>query len=248
MAVGIDNEKGAENVTLTEAMANVTAQLNFEEYEAYSKRAAKRPRSLNRRIKRLFRDEYNRREYGFSFIPLRRIAVAAVICVLTFAMTFNVGAMREGFLRFAGRFWNASVELFDVFLDLGFESRLKNPPEFIEEKKEPRDIPAEWTREVTTKGHSPYAPVYSIVYKVNGLQVLLYSQTIMTEDGARFDSEKTEISKIAVGNYDGILLTRNDYRRYILNWSDGEYVYMIISEDYNIVDKDLMIKIAKSVS
>lgn len=244
MAVGIDNEKGAENVTLTEAMANVTAQLNSEEYEAYSKRAAKRPRSLNRRIKRLFRDEYNRREYGFSFIPLRRIAVAAVICVLTFAMTFNVGAMREGFLRFAGRFWNASVELFDVFLDLGFESRLKNPPEFIEVKKEPRDIPKEWTREVALDNEYQLTVMYS--YK--GKSVLKYSQIVV--DGGielRIDNESTDICKVGVGEYDGLLLTRRIENTYILTWIDNEYLYRLITFDDNVSEEKLF-SIAQSVN
>lgn len=243
MAVGIDNEKGAENVTLTEAMANVTAQLNSEEYEAYSKRAAKRPRSLNRRIKRLLRDEYNRREYGFSFIPLRRIAVAAVICVLTFAMTFNVGAMREGFLRFAGRFWNASVELFDVFLDLGFESRLKNPPEFIEVKKEPRDIPAEWTREVSLdiKG------CFSILYMQDENIILTYSQTIIDGSSDSLDNEFCSIETVAIGNGDGLLLYYFDDETYSLIWSDGEYKYSLYTFDNIKIGKEQLLEIAGSV-
>ncbi|MBQ7929457.1 MAG: hypothetical protein IJ334_00355 [Clostridia bacterium] len=92
-----------------------------------------RPKSLDRKIARMIQHE-RRKPYNEVFVILKQTAAMfLVVCTLILAMAMSVEAVREAF-------WNAVVEWFDKYISVVYECEA-DPPDVIEEYKEPQLVP-----------------------------------------------------------------------------------------------------------
>ena len=192
-----------------------------------------RPKSLDRKIARMIQHE-RRKPYNEVFVILKQTAaVFPVVCTLILAMPMSVEAIREAF-------WNAVVEWFDKYISVVYECKA-DPPDVIEEYKEPQLVPVGAERVVKVK--TDYS--YIIEYKSSDDLILSYKQSLLNSQAHYYDQNFSGITEILINNRRGYLIDYYD-NRYCLCWSDTYYLYEIYL--YNVAfDVPMYFKIAESL-
>ena len=192
-----------------------------------------RPKSLDRKIARMIQHE-RRKPYNEVFVILKQTAaVFLVVCTLILAMAMSVEAIREAF-------WNAVVEWFDKYISVVYECEA-DPPDVIEEYKEPQLVPVGAERVVITKNKY----VYLIDYKSGNNILFTFRQTLLDDKNRYYDNMITNISEFSINDNIGSV-TINKNNRYTFCWSDKKYLYEILF-DKNKLDISTLIKIAESI-
>ena len=193
----------------------------------------RRPKSLDRKIARMIRNE-QRKPYNAAILFLRQTAaVFMIVCTLMFAMAMSVEAVREAF-------WNAVVEWYDKYISVVYVTEAE-PPSVIEEYREPQLVPAGAERVVRKK--TDYA--YEIEYIIDNRMNMMYYQIILDNAYHYFDHYKIEMVDANVKSNPAMIITKNDSKK-ILTWSDGKYCYVIFNYSSTIFDEELL-TIAESV-
>lgn len=192
-----------------------------------------RPKSLDRKIARMIQHE-RRKPYNEVFVILKQTAaVFLVVCTLILAMAMSVEAVREAF-------WNAVVEWFDKYISVVYECKA-DPPDVIEEYKEPQLVPvgAERVNAVKDKHGN------IIYYYIKNNIVLTFRQTIFNANKRHYDDKVKEWLEVNINNNKGYISV-NQNGRCTLCWTDSKYLYEILFDE-KMLNLSLVINIAESL-
>lgn len=191
-----------------------------------------RPKSLDRKIARMIQHE-RRKPYNEVFVILKQTAsVFLVVCTLILAMAMSVEAVREAF-------WNAVVEWFDKYISVVYECEA-DPPDVIEEYKEPQLVPVGAERRVVIKDDNYYV----IDYYFDNQLLLTYQQSIVNKKEHLYDNNVVQISEILID--DNIAyITYYDNKRYTLCIPNGDYLFEIFV--YDIFSPEIATSIATNI-
>lgn len=192
------------------------------------------PAALDRKVSRLVRNWQREKKQKTVFVFLKRSCAAVlIVCTVLFTLAMRVDAVRA-------EFWRIITEWFDAYVEIDYQTELPLPTA-IEVKKEPSWLPQKYKREVLADGIGSYV----VLYKLNTGTEITYKQFLLSCDYS-IDGEGAESSVVYVGDGKGIYLSFADKGYSILDWSDGQYHYSIISSGA-IMDSNTLIRIAKSV-
>lgn len=215
---------------------DVLIQRNVELFKSRDTSGVVRPKSLDRRVQRTIDKEHRIKEYGYLLKPVKAfVAAILIICTVSFAAVMSVDAVRESI-------WQAIVNLYNDFFEVVFVGEA-DVPEVLEEKREPKLVPAEWRKEVVKDNMFSY----SVRYYSGETIVLNYLQSVITNDEQMGDNEKTSVCKIAVGKYEGIVFEYIDKKYTGVKWCDNEYSYYFTADSEKITLEQL-IQLATSVA
>ena len=194
----------------------------------------KRPKSLDRKIARMIQHE-RRKPYNEVFVIMKQTAaVFLVVCTLMFAMAMSVDAVREAF-------WNAVVEWFDKYISVVYETEV-DPPDVIEEYKEPQLVPVGAERVVVVKNE-----YYQVInYYLDNTLVFNYKQSILDNRNHYYDQNIQNTEKLMINNYYGYFINFDNHRN-SLCWNCENYHYEIFFHNKSL-DIPLLISIAESLS
>lgn len=192
-----------------------------------------RPKSLDRKIARMIQHERHK-PYNEVFVILKQTAsVFLVVCTLILAMAMSVEAVREAF-------WNAVVEWFDKYISVVYECEA-DPPDVIEEYKEPQLVPVGAERVVVVKNDH----YYMINYHFDNQFLFTYRQTLLDNEERYYDSNTGNTQDIYINNYKGNIIIEKD-NKYSLCWSDNNYIFEIISHNQSLCVA-ILLNIAESI-
>ena len=195
-----------------------------------------RPKSLDRKIARMIQHE-RRKPYNEVFVILKQTAaVFLVVCTLILAMAMSVEAVREAF-------WNAVVEWFDKYISVVYECEA-DPPDVIEEYKEPQLVPVGAERVVREKNNFSYVISY---YTDNNI-IFTYRQTLLNNKKRHYDNNAYGIAdpnkNLTINGIKGYLTVSE--RDYGICWTDTNYLYEILVNN-KALSCSAMINIAESL-
>ncbi|MBE6601032.1 MAG: DUF4367 domain-containing protein [Ruminococcaceae bacterium] len=118
-------------------------------------------------------------------------------------------------------------------------TELPKPPTQIEVKRKPTALPQGVYEDVVRDGRANFI----IDYYLNEEYILSYSQGLIERQQGYGDITAI-ITDVSVSNHEGILIEYQNNSVKIIEWTDGEYRYQIMSEVYG---KDQLIALAESV-
>lgn len=192
-----------------------------------------RPKSLDRKIARMIQHERHK-PYNEVFVILKQTAaVFLVVCTLILAMAMSVEAVREAF-------WNAVVEWFDKYISVVYECKA-DPPDVIEEYKEPQLVPVGAERVVVVKNKY----YYTTNYYTNNKLLFSFRQSLLDKRKHFYDHTLDNTLNIFINDNAGYI-THYDNTYNILCWADTDYIYEILFANRSI-DLSLIINIAESL-
>lgn len=215
-------------------MLSVTAlvQKNLEELQI-ADYSIEVPSSLDRKVVKSVRNQsWDKTQNKVRIFLKRSCAVILIICTTLFAFAMSIEAVRDAL-------WEMVTEWFDEYVTIGYRTETLVPT-VIKEKKEPSWFPQEYEREVMTDSISAYV----VRYFLNGKTVLTYKQFVM-KSSYSMDGEGAEFADVQIGTSNGLYVMYAEGHR-ALEWSEGQYILSIISQD-NAINLETMIRIAESV-
>lgn len=214
--------------------AHVLVEKNSDELLNADVSGVKRPKRLDRKIKRMIARERRKREYGAWYPALKSVAaVILIICSLTFALMMNVEAVRNAM-------WSTIMKWVGDYISIIHVN--EEAPTTIETKMQPTVYPKEWKSEVGLETVS----LYSVKYSYNDELIATYHQWTLNQDVMRVDSKNANVTKVTIGKYEGELFTYSDDVSRILIWSNGEYSFSLTTQSGNVSTEQL-IHMAESV-
>ena len=219
---------------------------NLRLYEEAGTSGTKRPKSLDRRVKRYAARERRRKEYA-SFYKFGRnfLTCLLVACTVSFASVMSVDAVRAELHSIIITWYEQYFMVKHITPEATDDkngSEAKEAPKLIEEKREPMLIPTGLTREVLIDGKTKY-----IIDYLGGDTLHLSFAQYTTNLNSSFDAEHIkEIKDAFVGDNEAIFISFTDDPIVYLSWSDGEYVYELSDYD-GIYSEELLIAMAESV-
>ena len=113
------------------------------------------------------------------------------------------------------------------------------PPTQIEVKRKPTALPLGMYEDIVRDSKVNL----TIDYYLNQEYIFSYSQKLMTAQRG-YDDTEAQITDVQVNEQRGVLIEYRDEPLVIIEWTDGEYRYQIMSEVYG---KDQLIALAESV-
>lgn len=229
--IGVKNDNLDALILLS---AQVLEESNLSRFAAAGTADTMRPASLDRKVRRLIRQEQHARRAAARWTPVKRVVAAILIfCTVAFAAAMSIEAVR-------GAVWQAIVRWYDTYIAVSFEDA-DAVPKTIRTKHEPTDVPSDWVREVRVDSQI----LYRIVYRKEGKKMLSYKQQPL-ENQAWANKADSTTKEIFVGDRTATLVTSKDTGHYTLYWSDGAYQYTLqsISNDITLA---LMVQIAAFV-
>ena len=174
------------------------------------------PASVERRIRHMINKERRRNEYGVVYKAAKQAAaIILVICTAAFAFTMSVEAVREAL-------WSTVIQWYEDYISITHVT-YDNPPEIIEEKKEPAAIPDDWVREVLVDSQS----MYYIQYSCNNEEILYFRQGVLGGFEDWIDNESSALEYITINGHEGTYIVLLDKGYGYLLWSDGCYSYLM---------------------
>lgn len=229
--IGVKNDNLDALILLS---AQVLEESNLSRFAAADTTDTVRPASLDRKVRRLIRQEQRARRTAARWTPVKRVVAAILIfCTVAFAAAMSIEAVR-------GAVWQAIIRWYDTHIAVSFEDA-DAVPKTIRTKREPTDVPSDWVREVRVDSQI----LYRIVYRKEGKKMLSYKQQPL-ENQAWANKADSTTKEIFVGDRTATLVTSKDTGHYTLYWSDGAYQYTLqsISNDITLA---LMVQIAAFV-
>lgn len=233
--IGVKNDNLDALILLS---AHVLEESNLSRFAAADTADTMRPASLDRKVRRLIRQEQHARRSSARWTPVKRVVAAILIfCTVAFAAAMSIEAVR-------GAVWQAIVRWYDTYIAVAFEDAdadAVSVPKTIRTKREPTDVPSDWVREVRVDSQI----LYRIVYRKEGKKMLSYKQQPL-ENQAWANKADSTTKEVFVGDRTATLVTSKDTGHYTLYWSDGAYQYTLqsISNDITLA---LMVQIAAFV-
>ena len=233
--IGVKNDNLDALILLS---AQVLEESNLSRFAAADTADTVRPASLDRKVRRLIRQEQHARRAAARWTPVKRVVAAILIfCTVAFAAAMSIEAVR-------GAVWQAIVRWYDTYIAVAFEDAdadAVSVPKTIRTKREPTDVPSDWVREVRADSQS----LYYVVYTKEDKKALSYKQQPF-ENQAWANNADSTAEEILVGDRTATLVTSHDTGNYTLYWSDGAYNYTLQSFSDNITPAR-MVQIAASV-
>ena len=193
------------------------------------------PASTQRRIRHMIGKERRRHEYGWIYKTAKQAtAIVLVVCTAAFVFAMSVEAVREAL-------WSTIIKWYEDYISITHVVYY-NPPEIIEEKKEPAAIPDEWEYEIKMDSNT----IYYIRYSCNNEEILNFRQRILGGFDDWIDNKSPALEHITINGNEGIYIVLLDKGSSYLLWSDGFYSYLM-DYDTSKVSREKAIDIAKSV-
>ena len=215
--------------------AHVLAEKNEADLMSVDTSNVHIPASVERRIRHMINKERRRNEYGVVYKAAKQAAaIILVICTAAFAFTMSVEAVREAL-------WSTVIQWYEDYISITHVT-YDNPPEIIEEKKEPAAIPDDWVREVLVDSQS----MYYIQYSCNNEEILYFRQGVLGGFEDWIDNESSALEYITINGHEGTYIVLLDKGYGYLLWSDGCYSYLM-DYDTSKVSREMAINIAESV-
>lgn len=229
--IGVKNDNLDALILLS---AQVLEESNLRRFAAADTADTVRPASLDRKVRRLIRQEQRARRAAARWMPVKRVVAAILIfCTVAFAAAMSIEAVR-------GAVWQAIVRWYDTYIAVSFEDA-DAVPKTIRTKREPTDVPSDWVREVRVDSQS----LYYVVYTKEDKKAMSYKQQPF-ENQAWTNNADSTTEEILVGDRIATLVTSHDTGNYTLYWSDGAYNYTLQSFSDDITPAGV-IQIAASV-
>lgn len=229
--IGVKNDNLDALILLS---AQVLEESNLSRFAAADTADTMRPASLDRKVRRLIRQEQRARRAAARWTPVKRVVAAILIfCTVAFAAAMSIEAVR-------GAVWQAIVRWYDTHIAVSFEDA-DAVPKTIRTKHEPTDVPSDWVREVRVDSQI----LYYVVYTKEDKKALSYKQQPF-ENQAWTNNADSTAEEILVGDRTATLVTSRTTGYYTLYWSDGAYNYTLQSFSDNITP-ERMVQIAASV-
>lgn len=229
--IGVKNDNLDALILLS---AQVLEESNLSRFAAAGTADTMRPASLDRKVRRLIRQEQHARRAAARWTPVKRVVAAILIfCTVAFAAAMSIEAVR-------GAVWQAIVRWYDTYIAVSFEDA-DAVPKTIWTKHEPTDVPSDWIKEVRVDSQI----LYYIVYTKEDKKALSYKQQPF-ENQAWTNNADSTAEEILVGDRTATLVTSRTTGYYTLYWSDGAYNYTLQSFSDNITPAR-MVQIAASV-
>lgn len=229
--IGVKNDNLDALILLS---AQVLEESNLRRFAAADTADTVRPASLDRKVRRLIRQEQRARRAAARWMPVKRVVAAILIfCTVAFAAAMSIEAVR-------GAVWQAIVRWYDTYIAVSFEDA-DAVPKTIRTKHEPTDVPSDWVKEVRVDSQS----LYRVMYTKEGEKMLSYKQQPM-ENQAWTNKADSTAKEIFVGDRTAMLVTSKVTGHYTLYWSDGAYNYTLQSFSDDITPAGV-IQIAASV-
>lgn len=140
--------------------------------------------------------------------------------------------------------WNTVASWFSNYISIGFDDFAETASvtgEFT--KRRPSWVPESYAE--TVKTDSP--ALYALVWKVDGVKVMSYSQEYKSDSSLWIDNENCALSRVSVSGHDALLAEYDSEGEYMtLVWSDDTYQYALSVYDKALSRGDV-IRIAESV-
>lgn len=229
--IGVKNDNLDALILLS---AQVLEESNLSRFAAADTADTMRPASLDRKVRRLIRQEQHARRAAARWTPVKRVVAAILIfCTVAFAAAMSIEAVR-------GAVWQAIVRWYDTHIAVSFEDA-DAVPKTIRTKREPTDVPSDWVREVRADSQI----LYKLAYLQGGEKLLSYKQQPIKNQAWTNNADSTA-EEILVGDRTATLVTSRTTGYYTLYWSDGAYNYTLQSFSDNITPAR-MVQIAVSV-
>lgn len=233
--IGVKNDNLDALILLS---AQVLEESNLRRFAAADTADTVRPASLDRKVRRLIRQEQRARRSSARWMPVKRVVAAILIfCTVAFAAAMSIEAVR-------GAVWQAIVRWYDTYIAVAFEDAdadAVSVPKTIRTKREPTDVPDSWVKEVRVDSQS----LHRVVYTKEGEKMLSYKQQPL-ENQAWTNNADSTAKEIFGGNRTAMLVTSKVTGHYTLYWSDGAYNYTLQSFSDDITPAGV-IQIAASV-
>lgn len=233
--IGVKNDNLDALILLS---AQVLEESNLSRFAAADTADTVRPASLDRKVRRLIRQEQHARRAAARWTPVKRVVAAILIfCTVAFAAAMSIEAVR-------GAVWQAIVRWYDTYIAVAFEDAdadAVSVPKTIRTKREPTDVPDSWVKEVSVDSQS----LYRVVYTEKGEKMLIYKQQPL-ENQVWANNVESTVSETTVGDQTATLVVLKDTKHYTLYWSDGKYNYVLQAVSDEITPA-LMVQIAASV-
>ncbi len=168
-------------------------------------------------------------------LPVRRVvATIMILCTIAFSACMSVQAVRE-------EVWNVILEWYDRFVAVFYVTSV-TPPKTIEDFREPTLQPANTEKQIVVQSDT----LYQIHFTGSNNIVLIYQQTLLTEQSVDFDSENGCVHlPTVVHGYKGHLFTYDDGVK-VITWHDTKFAYTLYSYS-DTIDADALLRIAESV-
>ena len=195
---------------------------------------------ITNKIEKLIRRESAYKTTGF--VQFKRILSKVAIITLVIISIMFTAMMSVSAIRTAA--WEIITEWYEEYIAVGYvpEEGLEvpEPPKMIEEIRKPTLLPLGAEEEILLNAKNMFVSEYYLGDDC----YLSFKQSLLDESVGKFDGDDAVITKIMVGNYDGILFTyeKEDYI-YIL-WNDTRYSYQISS---TVLSIDELRLVAESV-
>ena len=154
------------------------------------------------------------------------------------------GALGAAAARVFAQRWGGTVlRNWDGHFRVSYEAD-PDAPDTIQTKREPKEVPQDWTRQVAGDGKTSYDLLYT---DENGVLTLTYSQSVMSAGTTLFYTRDYRvIETVNVGGREGELMRHTDGVSLALTWSDGDYFYDLRSKT-ETVSSELLLAIGRSV-
>ncbi len=233
--IGVKNDNLDALILLS---AQVLEESNLSRFAAADTADTVRPASLDRKVRRLIRQEQRARRASARWVPVKRVVAAILIfCTVAFAAAMSIEAVR-------GAVWQAIVRWYDTYIAVAFENAdadAVSVPKTIRTKHEPTDVPSDWVREVRVDSQI----LYRIVYRKEGKKMLSYKQ--QPHKSTWLDNINASALTVKVNADDAMLFSMPDKNCRLLCWSDGQYDFLLTCFD-ETVSQEQLLTIAASVS
>ena len=215
--------------------AHVLAEKNEADLMSVDTSEVNIPAKVERRIRRMIGKERRRREYGVVYKAAKQAAaIILVICTAAFTLAMSVEAVREAL-------WSTIIQFYEDYMSVTHVI-YSNPPEIIEEKKEPAAIPDDWEYEIKMDSNT----IYYIRYSCNNEEILNFRQRVLGGFDDWIDNESSALEYITINGHEGTYIVLLDKGYGYLLWSDGCYSYLM-DYDTSKVSREMAINIAESV-
>ena len=230
------------------------------------------PKSLDRRIMRLISREAREQCCGKTKRMLGRTAIAAMLIMsIMFTLLISVTGIREAIwkaiVEWHDNYITISFEknIEDIGEEVTEESTAENTqsdtsidsqPENDDEpslENKPVVTPPTKIEEVRKPTYTPDGVIEDMVktqssvnvdYYIGSDILLCFSQFVIKENQKYFDNESASVGEIYINEYKASLVTYSGQSEIGIVWSDGEYVYILVS---SVLDVEEMKAIAESV-
>ena len=195
---------------------------------------------ITNKIEKLIRRESAYKTTGFVQFKriLSRVAIIALVVIsVMFTAMMSVSAIRTAI-------WEIITEWYEEYIVVGYVPEegieVPEPPKMIEEIRKPTLLPLGVEEEVVGSTKN----MFVCEYYWGDDCYLSFKQSLLDESVSNVDGDDAIITKIMIGNYEGIIFTyeKEDYK-YVL-WNDTEYSYSINSTFLSV---EKLILMAESV-